>query len=182
MRPNDIGRRRFLRTAGITVVTTLVAGCTGTDDSDGADSEGGDGEPGEGGNDGSDTGDGDGDFVASEEEPNYGGFMDDVPNYEGTVDRRGEETTTVAVGAGDQGLTFDPPAVMIDPGTTVVWEWSGEGGAHNVTSEDGEFESELVDEAGHTFEHTFEDPGVHEYVCTPHQANGMKGAVAVDEG
>lgn len=161
MRPNDINRRRFLRIAGTTAAATLIAGCTAGGDSDG--------------------GDGDTEFVDSEEEPDYGGFMDDVSNYEGTYDFRGEETVDVSVGAGDQGLAFEPPAIMVDPGTTVVWEWSGEGGAHNVTSEDGAFESELVDEAGHTFEHVFETSGVHEYVCTPHEASGMKGVVAVGD-
>ncbi|MDL5362560.1 halocyanin domain-containing protein [Halalkalicoccus sp. NIPERK01] len=177
MKPNDIDRRRFLRIAGVTATATLVAGCTAADDSD-DDGNGGTDEgstPEENGDEGA----GETDFVGSEEEPDYGGFMDDVPNYERTYDFRGEETVDVAVGAGDGGLTFEPAAIMVDPGTTVIWEWTGEGGAHNVTGEDGSFASELVGEAGHTFEHAFEEAGVYEYVCTPHEANGMKGAVAV---
>jgi hypothetical protein len=71
---------------------------------------------------------------------------------------------------------------MVDPGTTVVWEWTGEGGAHDVVSQEGEeLESELVDEEGHTYEHTFEEAGETLYICTPHEAQGKKGAVAVDE-
>lgn len=122
--------------------------------------------------------------VAAQSDP-YDGFLDDAENYEGTVDARGEDSVTVSVGAGD-GLQFDPAAVLVDPGTTVTWEWTGEGGGHNVAESDGEFESETVEEEDHTFEHTFEDEGIFTYVCTPHEALGMKGAIAVgdviDEG
>ena len=96
------------------------------------------------------------------------------------VDRTGRDTAEVAVGAGN-GLAFEPANVRVDPGTTVVWTWTGEGGGHNVVDVDGTFESELTDEAGHTFEHTFEEPGPVEYVCTPHQTQGMRGIVDVVE-
>jgi halocyanin-like protein len=96
------------------------------------------------------------------------------------VDRTGTDTVTVAVGAGN-GLAFDPANVRVDAGTTVVWEWTGKGGGHNVVAVDERFESELVDEAGHTFEHTFTESGTHEYVCTPHQTQGMRGWVEVVE-
>lgn len=114
----------------------------------------------------------------------YDGWFDDVPNYEGTYDYRGEEEVHVDVGAGEDGLLFEPAAILVDPGTTVVWEWTGEGGAHNVVEENGAFESELTEEAGHAFEHSFEEDdedGIFRYVCTPHEALGMKGAVAVGD-
>lgn len=38
---------------------------------------------------------------------------------------------------------------------------------------------EPTDEAGHTFEHTFDSPGVYKYYCTPYEAMGMKGAIFV---
>ncbi|MFC5134863.1 MULTISPECIES: halocyanin domain-containing protein [Haloferacaceae] len=94
------------------------------------------------------------------------------------VDRTGRETVEVAVGAGN-GLSFGPANVRVDPETTVVWTWTGEGGGHNVVDVDGAFESELTDEAGHTFEYTFEEAGIVEYVCTPHQTQGMRGVVEV---
>ena len=121
---------------------------------------------------------------ASAQTDPYDGWFDDVGNYEGTVDYSGEDTVEIMVGAGDQGLFFEPPAIQVDPGTTVVWEWTGEGGEHNVAEEEGVFESERTAEAGHTFEHTFEadDEGeVFRYVCTPHEALGMLGAVAVGD-
>lgn len=124
-----------------------------------------------------------------------GGDEEEVPNaidehlqdanlYEGEIDdQTGEDEVTVDVGAGD-GLAFDPPAVRVDAGTTVVWEWTGEGGGHNVSStddSDSEFHAEVTDEEGHTFEETFDEAGHQLYECEPHAANGMLGAVDVVE-
>ena len=112
----------------------------------------------------------------------YDGWLDDVDNYDGTHDYTGRDEVTVDVGAVD-GLKFGPAAILVDPGTTVVWEWTGEGGAHNVVAEEETFDSgETVSEAGTTFEHTFEDVSdgdTFNYLCVPHEAVGMKGAVAI---
>ncbi|MFO8114933.1 MAG: halocyanin domain-containing protein [Halorubrum sp.] len=105
-----------------------------------------------------------------------GGDGDDAE----TVDRTGEETASVTVGA-DGGLAFAPAALRVDVGTTVVWEWTGVGGSHNVVDRDGAFESDLAAEEGFTFEHEFATPGTYEYVCTPHQTQGMAGTVEVVE-
>ena len=113
--------------------------------------------------------------------PDYGGWFENVSNFESTVDKTGQDTVTVKVGtSGNNGsFAFDPPAVTVDPGTTVRWEWTGKGGVHNVVAEDGSFGSETLGEAGATFESTFEDGGIHKYVCVPHENMGMKGAVVV---
>jgi halocyanin-like protein len=114
-------------------------------------------------------------------EPAYGDWFSNVDNYDGTVDKRGTDQVTITVGAsGNSGaFAFGPAAVHVDPGTTIVWEWTGNGGSHNVVAEDGSFESELVGEAGHTFEHTVEGEGIITYACSPHKTVGMKGAIAV---
>lgn len=121
--------------------------------------------------------------AAAQSDP-YDGWFEGTDNYDGTVDRRGQDAVTVTVGAGSNGILFDPPAIAVDPGTTVTWEWTGEGGGHNVSEENGVFESETVSDAGHTFEHTFgedTDGEIFRYVCTPHEALGMVGAVAVGD-
>lgn len=118
-------------------------------------------------------------------EPDYGDWFRGVSNHDATVDRRGRSTVTVAVGApANMGaFGFDPAAVAVSPGATVVWTWTGKGGAHNVVAEDGSFDSgPLVDVPGHTFGHRFDDPGITHYVCAPHRAMGMRGAVVVLEG
>lgn len=113
----------------------------------------------------------------------YDGWLEGVNNYDGTHDYRGQDEVTVEVGAGENGLLFGPAAILIDPGATVIWEWTGEGGGHNVVEQNDVFSSgEPVAEEGTTFEYTFEDASegdVFRYACEPHQGAGMKGAVAV---
>ncbi|SDX66589.1 halocyanin domain-containing protein [Halopenitus persicus] len=168
----SLDRRTYL-SATAAVGATLLAGCSGGGNGNG----GGNGGNGGGGNGG--NGNGGGNEYLSEE-PNYDGWFDDVSNYEGqTLDRRDADSVTVDVGAGD-GLQFAPPAVAVSTGTTVTWEWTGQGGQHNVAAEDGSFESEQTNEEGHTFEHTFESAGTYTYICTPHEAVGMKGAIVVE--
>jgi len=164
-------RREFLRTAG--GVTAAGAGAAAaTPAAAQEDGDGGDG--GDGGQQGP---------------IDYGGWFEDVPYWEGdgsTVDATGQEEASVAVGAG-AGLQFGPAAIHVDPGTTVVWEWTGNGGGHNVVAQDvpdgvESFSSgSAVSAEGTTFEFTFETEGIHTYYCNPHLGRGMKGAVAVGE-
>ena len=119
-----------------------------------------------------------------ETEATFDGYLTPTANYDGTVaDATGVERPTVTVGAAGNGgsRAYAPPAIAVDPGTTVVWQWTGAGGAHNVVSERTAFESGLVTAADHTFEYAFESAGVYKYYCTPHRRNGMKGVVAVGD-
>ena len=119
--------------------------------------------------------------VGAQSDPDYGGWFDNTSNFDGTYDFTGNSEVTVYVGAPGNGgdLAFSPAAIRVDPGTTVTWKWTGNGGGHNVVAESGSFESELVAEAGATFEHTFESEGTTKYKCVPHETLGMKGAVVV---
>ncbi len=114
----------------------------------------------------------------------FDGYLSTTTNFDGDVaDARGETRPTVEVGVAGNGgnRAYAPAAIAVDPGTTVVWEWTGAGGGHNVVTESDEFESELVTQAGFTFEHTFDDTGIYKYYCTPHLRTGMKGVVAVGD-
>jgi serine/threonine-protein kinase len=151
----DLNRRRFLRGTGAAIAVGVLAGCTGNGN--------GDGPP--------------------EDIENH---LSDANNYGGSLeDMTGESEVTVDVGVGSNGYAFDPAAVRISSGTTVTWEWTGEGGGHNVASVEGsesEFTSgERVDEEGHTYERSFDSAGSQLYVCEPHTAQGMKGAIEVVE-
>jgi plastocyanin len=106
-------------------------------------------------------------------------WLGGLSEYDGVVDRTGEDEVTVAVGAGNDGLSFDPVAVAIDTGTTVVWEWTGRGGRHNVVERNGAFESPYHQDEGATFEHEFDESGVYPYYCRPHRSLGMKGGIRV---
>jgi len=111
-------------------------------------------------------------------------YLSDVGNYDGTVaDMTGQDEIAVDVGAEGNGggFAFAPPAVRVDAGTTVVWEWTGEGGLHNVVAEDGTFDSgEPVADPDAIFEFTLSESGTYLYFCEPHKSLGMKGGVVVE--
>jgi halocyanin-like protein len=118
-------------------------------------------------------------------EPDYKGYLDGTDNYDFTHDWRGRDAVTVEVGseANMGAYGFSPAAIAVSPGTTVIWEWTGRGGTHNVVATQGTFDSgEPVDDAGTRFEHAFDRPGTYTYVCEPHETMDMKGAVFVGLG
>jgi len=175
----QLNRRKFLQATGAVTVGVGLAGCSGS----GGGSDGG-GEETETEAVATETETPTETATATEsanyvaEEPDYGGWMEDANNYDRTVDATGSDRVTVKVGAGN-GFAFGPAAVQVSSGTTVVWEWVGKGGEHNVVAKDDSFSSSLKSEEGATFKHTFEESGIHKYFCNPHRTAGMKGAVVV---
>jgi halocyanin-like protein len=167
---DKLSRRRYLAGTGAALTIGTLAGCSGGGD-------GSDGSDGSGGSSGN----------AAEDVPDeIDEYLSDARMYEGTImDFTGQDEVTVQVGAGDIGYAFSPAAIRIDSSTTVVWEWTGEGGAHNVESveeSESDFSSgNAVAEEGETFEQSFDNTGIQLYRCTPHQANGMLGAIEVVE-
>jgi len=157
---SDLSRRRFVQGTGAAVTVGALAGCTGNG-----------------------NGDGNGNGGVPQDIEDH---LSDANNYEGSLeDMTGESEVTIDVGAGSNGLAFDPAAIRVSSSTTVTWEWTGEGGGHNVASVEGsesDFSSgDRVDEEGHTYEQSFDSTGNQLYVCEPHMAQGMKGAIEVVE-
>ena len=172
---DNLSRRRYVAGTGAVLTLGTLAGCSGGGD-------GGDGSDGSDGGDSSGGGGSPSDDVPTEIDE----YLADARLYDGTImDYTGQDEVTVAVGAGDVGFAFDPAAIRIDAGTTVVWEWTGEGGGHNVASAENnevEFDNgETISEEGYTFERSFDNAGNQLYECTPHRANGMLGAIEVVE-
>ena len=96
----------------------------------------------------------------------------------------------LTVGMSD--MAFMPPKIVIKVGQKVTWKDSSEV-IHNVVDDAGKainqadvhipeggksFDSGLM-QPGQTFARVFTAPGVYRYVCTLHEANGMKGVVVV---
>lgn len=99
---------------------------------------------------------------------------------------------------------FQPAAIEVSPGTTVVWK-NTSSHTHTVTAyedripDSAEFfasggfgsEQEAVDAWGErggggiqpngTFEREFTVPGRHAYFCIPHEVSGMVGTIVVTE-
>ncbi|MFC6952779.1 plastocyanin/azurin family copper-binding protein [Halorubellus litoreus] len=129
----------------------------------------------------------------------------------GIENHKRESTVTVTVGAmtdvdvpnvpiPSAPVAFAPQAIVVSPGTTVVWTWPTyeepvAGIPHDVVALDGSFDSGLqFPETATDFSHTFEERGTYLYYCTPHGAPfpvesflgfevlnefGMRGAVVV---
>ena len=122
--------------------------------------------------------------AAQEEQPVWpSGAEGNVGSYE---DARGESEVTVQVGAGDQGLAFDPTLLWVDAGTTITFEWTGNGGGHNVQNVEGPASldsGDPVGEEGATYEYetSEEDVGITHYHCVPHTDVGMHAGLAVGE-
>jgi len=114
-------------------------------------------------------------------------WLADAPNWsspDDAVDLTGEEEVEVlngeVEGFEDAPYVFEPADIVIDPGTTVVWEWAGADG-HSVTDRDEEFDSGTFDGDGETWDYTFEEEGIYEYYCTPHRSLGQKGRITVGD-
>jgi len=118
--------------------------------------------------------------------PAVDSYLAEVDNYDGTiVGARGRSQITVGVAVEANGghFGFGPPAVHVDNGATVLWEWTGEGGGHTVVSaDDGPLDSgDAVAEPGVNYSYTFESDGIYNYHCAPHQSLGMKGSIIVGD-
>lgn len=185
-KPEDGGpeRRRVLRTVGMLSTAGIVglAGCNG--DGDG-------GGNGDGNGDGADTIPGS-DYPAVDDWMTETEVGDSDDRYDGDIqDQREESEVTIDVGAegNGNGYAFGPSAVAVSSGTEVLWEWTGEGGTHNVVAapddqlgeSDYEFSSgDPVSEAGTEYTFTFDESGIALYHCEPHLSLGMKGSIVVD--
>ena len=163
-------RRTVVRTIGGTALAVSLAGCAGDEEPDEEPTE-------------------EAEATESLQPPAaVDDFLteNDATGYDGEmVDATGQDSLTVEVGAGDIGFAFAPVAVAIDPGTTVTFEWTGEAGEHNVVAAeesdiDVDVEEDLIAEAGHTAEATFDESGNYLYECTPHVGNGKVGAIVIE--
>lgn len=169
----ELSRRRFVYGTGATIAAGALAGCSGN---------------GGGNGNGDSSGNGDGDGGSGGPEGRVDTFLSDnsANAYDGSVeDLTGQGEATVSVGGGDNGFAFEPAAIRVDSGTTVVFEWTGNGGGHNVVPSDGsdftDFgDEEVVDSSDRTVESTFDEAGVAFYNCQPHRAQGMYGAIIVE--
>lgn len=121
--------------------------------------------------------------TSGETGPDLAAWFSNTDNVSEIVDKRGQAEVKIDVGAEGNGgsFGFGPAAVRIDPETTVTWEWTSDGGSHNVVAESGAFESEYHSDAGATYSYTPSESGVVRYACTPHKPMGMKGALLVGD-
>ncbi|RXK49152.1 halocyanin domain-containing protein [Halorientalis pallida] len=116
--------------------------------------------------------------------PTVDEWLSEYEEYSGRLtDRRGEGSVEVSVGArspNGQNRSFDPIAILVDRGTRIAFDWTGRGGTHDVTWEDGDFEpSDNVRDASYTYSVTLDEPGVYRYYCRGDRPYNGRGAVVV---
>lgn len=120
-------------------------------------------------------------------DPDIAPWVPDANGFDGEVaDRRGQDEVTVQVGAGPNGHAFDPAVVMVDPGTTVTWEWVEGSGAHYVVSRvrvnnDPETVPDAI-EGPYSTSETTSVPEMKRYACYYHNDEKMLSAVVVAAG
>lgn len=85
---------------------------------------------------------------------------------------RAPEPNTVVL----RDIAYKPKRLTVEAGTTVTWKFEDQGIPHDVKAEDDSFASEVMDSG--TFEHTFDEPGTYDYLCSLHPAQ-MKGTIEV---
>ncbi len=94
-----------------------------------------------------------------------------------------DQHDTIRVGPGGE-YEFSPDEIQVPTGTTVEFIWESSG--HNIIVESqpdrGDWNgiAEQEDE-GFEHEHTFETEGTFEYVCNPHEDDGMTATIEVED-
>lgn len=161
-----IDRRRFLAVAGGGTLATAIAGCS---DDETVEVDASTGE-------------------AQVDVPNdLDEYLGDANGYDQQIiDLTNERSVTIAVGAGSEGLQYDPVAFRIEKQTTISWVWTGKGGAHDVTATEDSFRAldsdEPVAQAGEEWDYAVSGDAVHKefkYFCSNHRDEGMKGGFEV---
>jgi plastocyanin len=77
----------------------------------------------------------------------------------------------------EEGIAFQPAEVTVGVGDTVTWT-NNDSVGHDVTADSFSSGDPGGMAPGDTFEHTFEEAGTFDYVCTVHP--GMEGTVVVE--
>jgi plastocyanin len=120
-----------------------------------------------------DDDDGGGGGAATTEQPAGGGGDDGGGGGDDDGGGGGGGGTEVSM----EGIAFQPAEVTVSAGDTVNWVNNDTVG-HDVTADSFSSGEPGAMENGDEFEHTFEEAGTFDYVCTVHP--GMEGSVVVE--
>jgi plastocyanin len=77
----------------------------------------------------------------------------------------------------EEGIAFNPAEVTVSVGDTVTWT-NNDSVGHDVTADSFSSGDAGGMSPGDKFEHTFDEAGTFDYVCTVHP--GMEGTVVVE--
>lgn len=84
----------------------------------------------------------------------------------------------------EDGVRFEPPRIIVSPGTTVIWV-NDDPVVHFVNTDPHPSHNVLADmnstalRQGESYSHTFEEPGAWGYHCSAHFDLGMIAQILV---
>lgn len=127
-----------------------------------------------------------------EEEHGHENEGHDETGYEEPQEHVEVEMKTLEGSEDGSRYHFGPHVAWVQEGGSVTWH--NESGSHTTTSyspdndkplripdEQYGWDSGMVTDQGATYEKTFEEEGVYDYLCVPHEGQGMLGTVVVGE-
>lgn len=184
-------RRSVVRYAGVAILSG-VAGCVSpssneSTETDEEQSQGTEDEEGQEDHDNEETED-----QETEDEEDQEDHDDDHENSHSDELDSPVAHADVEMVTEDDEHHFEPHAVRIEKGGTVTWTLIS--GAHSATAYHSDndrpdrvptgtnaWDSDVLSEEGATFEHTFDEEGVYDYFCRPHESVPMIGTVLVGQ-
>lgn len=99
--------------------------------------------------------------------------------YDGNVaDLRGQDEVEITVEDGPNGFRHDPPAVFVDPTTTVTWRWNENSGKHYIVRDNRwKHDNTIPDAYEGPQSHEHGDIGMKRWAGSKHHSDGARTTV-----
>ena len=98
----------------------------------------------------------------------------------GTIVLQEQDSKEYTVTVDSTNLRFYPDSLTINEGDSVRFLWGGEFLPHNSVEENGVFNSgDPAREVDYLYTFDFEQAGVYNFFCEPHESVGMDGSITV---
>ena len=98
----------------------------------------------------------------------------------GNIENSEDDSVEHVITVDGTNLRFYPASLTINEGDTVRFMWGEEILPHNSVEENGVFDSgEPEREVNYSYTFGYDEEGVYDFFCEPHEAVGMDGTITV---
>ena len=98
----------------------------------------------------------------------------------GDIEKSQDDSVEHVITVDGTNLRFYPASLTINEGDTVRFMWGEEMLPHNSVEQNGLFDSgEPEREVNYSYTFGYEQEGVYDFFCEPHEAVGMDGTITV---
>lgn len=98
----------------------------------------------------------------------------------GDIEKSQDDSVEHVITVDGTNLRFYPASLTINEGDTVRFMWGDEILPHNSVEQNGLFDSgEPEREVNYSYTFGYEQEGVYDFFCEPHEAVGMDGTITV---